>query len=72
MSDRRLKTDVRLIRRRKDGLGIYAYRYLWDPPEVRRVGVMADEVKKVRPDLVVNRPDGFKAVLYYDIDLKAA
>lgn len=70
MSDRRLKTDVKLLRRRKDGLGIYEFRYVWGGP--KRVGVMAQEVKKVRPDLVVKRPDGYLAVHYYDLDLEAA
>lgn len=68
MSDRRLKQDIRLLRRRPDGIGVYAYRYLWDGPEVVRTGVMADEVKKVRPDLVLNRPDGFKAVFYHGLE----
>lgn len=71
-SDRRLKTDAVLIRRRKDGLGVWSFRYKTDPPNVRRVGVMADEVRKVRPDLVTRRPDGFLAVFYADLDLAAA
>jgi hypothetical protein len=60
-SDRRLKTDLRLIRRRRDGVGVYAYRYRGDPAE--RVGVMAQELKRVRPDLVVRR-NGYLAVNY--------
>jgi hypothetical protein len=72
MSDERVKTDKRLIRRRKDGLGIWSFRYLTDEPGVVRIGVMAQEVKKVRPDLVVKRPDGLLAVHYYDLDLEAA
>lgn len=71
-SDERLKTDKVLIRRRADGLGIWSFRYLDDPQNVRRVGVMAQEVKRIRPDLVVKRPDGFLAVSYADIDLEAA
>lgn len=71
-SDRRLKTDVRLLRRRADGLGVYQYRYKADAPGVARIGVMADEVRKVRPDLVVRRADGFDAVNYAEIDLEAA
>lgn len=63
-SDGRLKTDVRLLRRRPDGSGIYAFRYITDAPGVVRVGVMAQEIKKVRPDLVVKRADGYLAVNY--------
>lgn len=69
-SDRRLKTDIRLLRRRKDGTGVYAYRYRGE--DVTRIGVMADEIRKVRPDLVVKRPDGFLAVNYAGLDLEAA
>ena len=69
-SDRRLKTDIRLLRRRRDGLGIYAYRYKGEATP--RIGVMADEVKRVRPDLVVRRADGFLAVNYAGLDLEAA
>lgn len=46
-SDRRLKRDIKLVEREKDGLGWYTYRYVMD--RVRVVGVMADEVAKLRP-----------------------
>ena len=71
-SDAKLKTDKRLIRRRRDGLGVWSYRYLDDPQGVVRIGVMAQEVRKVRPDLVVKRPDGTLAVDYSGLDLEAA
>lgn len=61
-SDRRLKTDIRLIRRRRDGLGVYSFRYRSGGPA--RVGVMAQEVRKIRPDLVVKGRDGMLAVNY--------
>lgn len=69
-SDRRLKTDVQLLRRRKDGVGVYRFRYIGS--DVSHIGVMAQELKKVRPDLVVKRADGFLAVDYSTIDLEAA
>lgn len=69
-SDRRLKTDIRLMRRRRDGVGVYRFRYHGDP--IERIGVMAQELKKVRPDLVVKRADGFLAVSYAGLDLEAA
>jgi len=47
---------------RADGLGIYAYRYLWSP--VRRIGVMAQEVLGVKPDAVIRHPSGFLMVDY--------
>ena len=61
-SDRRLKTDVEKIGERPDGLGVYAFRYLWSP--VRYIGVMAQEVLKVKPTAVIHTPSGFMAVNY--------
>jgi hypothetical protein len=50
ISDRRLKRDVVKLYER-DGLNWYAFRYLWSP--IMHVGVMAQEVLKVRPDAVL-------------------
>jgi hypothetical protein len=61
-SDERLKTDVELVGVRPDGLGVYLYRYLWSP--VKFIGVMAQEVLKVKPTAVVTLPSGFLAVDY--------
>jgi hypothetical protein len=46
-SDRRLKRDIVLLGHLPDGLGIYAYRYIWSP--LRHIGVMAQEVARLRP-----------------------
>lgn len=46
-SDPRLKRDIELIEREPDGLGVYAFRYVMS--KVRVLGVMADEVAKLRP-----------------------
>lgn len=46
------------------GLPVYSYRYLWDPPGTRRVGVMADEVAKVLPAAVLMHPSGWEMVDY--------
>jgi hypothetical protein len=61
-SDRRLKTDVALVGRLDNGLGVYSYRYKSGGPV--HIGVMADEVRKVRPEAVVRMPNGFDAVDY--------
>ena len=61
-SDRRLKTDIERIGEREDGLGVYVYRYLWSP--ARFIGVMAQEVLKVKPEAVIHMPNGFMAVNY--------
>jgi len=61
-SDRRLKTDIERIGEREDGLGVYLFRYLWSP--ARFIGVMAQEVLKVKPEAVIHTPSGFMAVDY--------
>ena len=61
-SDRRLKRDIRKVADDERGWGIYRYRYLNDA--VERIGVMADEVEKVRPDAVTT-VNGYKAVYYW-------
>lgn len=49
-SDRRLKTDVRRVGLWK-GFPLYLFRYVWGGP--RRLGVMAQDVLKVKPEAVV-------------------
>lgn len=62
MSDRRLKRDVHCVGTHPLGIGIYSFRYLWsDAPQV---GVMADELLPIRPDLVAVTPSGYLAVAY--------
>lgn len=60
-SDRRLKRNVRRIGRYANGMPKYSYEYVWGGG--RRVGVMSDDVRKVRPD-AVTRIDGYDAVNY--------
>lgn len=61
ISDRRLKTNIRRIATRADGLGVYEFDYVWGGP--RNVGVMADEVRKVYPHAVMSI-GGYDAVDY--------
>ena len=63
MSDRRLKTDARRLGV-QNGVEWWSVRYRSDPKGVERIGVMAQQVRKGRPDLVVKRPDGYLAVFY--------
>lgn len=46
LSDRRAKRDIKLVRRLRDGLGVYRWNYLTGKPSE---GVMADEVATKRP-----------------------
>lgn len=62
-SERRLKADIKRVGSDPRGFGIYQFRYLWDEPDVRRVGVMADEVAHI-PGAVIMHPFGFAMVDY--------
>jgi hypothetical protein len=61
-SDRRLKRDIVRIGELAKGVGLYLFRYV--DGDRLHVGVMAQELKRVRPDLVLKRADGFLAVDY--------
>lgn len=64
-SDRRLKKEIVKIGEEADGLGIYSYRYKL--PELglsRMIGVMADEVAKLRPWALGPVVSGFATVNY--------
>lgn len=62
LSDRRLKTDVERIGVLDNGLPIYRFRYRGD--QTIYIGLMADEVEKVRPYAVGTTTSGYKAVDY--------
>lgn len=64
-SDRRLKMNIKLLYRENDGLGHYEYEYR-KAPGVKLKGVMADEVKVLRPTAYVEnyRGSGFDGVNY--------
>lgn len=52
LSDRRTKADIEVLGdwdSRGDGLKRYAFRYKWEPVGTRHEGVMADEVRELRP-----------------------
>ncbi len=62
LSDRRAKTDIQRVGKLDNGLDVFVYRYFGEGPY--HMGVMADEVQKVNPEAVIERPDGFLAVNY--------
>ena len=63
-SDRRLKTDIKLEGVEPDGLGVYSFRYRADKSKSRVLGVMADEVRKIRPWALGPNRAGFDTVNY--------
>jgi len=63
-SDRRLKTDIDVVGSLMDETPVYSYRYIDDPEEVRRIGLMAQDVEEETPEAVIEHPSGFKMVDY--------
>jgi hypothetical protein len=68
-SDRTIKRDIVRLFTRPDGLGVYLFRYandlarqLWGSGW--KIGVMAQEVQKVKPEAVARHPAGFLMVDY--------
>lgn len=61
-SDRRLKRDIERVGEFADGLGIYTFRYVMNAKRV--LGVMADEVGKLRPWALGPVRAGFATVNY--------
>ncbi len=64
-SDRRLKNVIRRVGRTPEGIPVYLYSYR-DRPQTRIVGVMAQDVRKVKP-LAVYEVDGFLAVDFREV-----
>lgn len=61
-SDRRTKRNIVHLTDFEDGLGLYTFRYLDD--DEMRIGVMADEVKAIRPWAMGPTVGGFQTVNY--------
>lgn len=61
-SDRRLKRDIVHRDTFPDGLGLYTFKYFGD--DVTRVGVMADEVERLRPWALGEPVGGYATVNY--------
>lgn len=69
LSDERAKKDIEK-RGEIDGMGLYEFRYKGaDEESPKVIGLMAQEVKRKRPEAIVNRPDGLMSV-DYDLALK--
>ena len=65
MSDRRLKHDYGVVAKTRGGLKLHLFRYIGEGAETPlRLGLMADEVKKVKPEVVRRHSSGYDAVNY--------
>ena len=60
LSDRRLKRNISRIGTHPLGIGLYEY----DIFDRHEIGVMADEVMKVKPQAVMRHPSGYLMVDY--------
>lgn len=65
LSDIRAKENIKQVGQLDNGLNVYEYTYKpeFDIPGIH-VGVMAQEVVKVKPEAIVMRDDGYMAVNY--------
>jgi hypothetical protein len=64
-SDRRIKKHAKQIATLAHGIGLWLFRYIWDPDDAPlRRGYMADEVEPFFPNAVLVGPGGYKLVDY--------
>jgi hypothetical protein len=64
-SDERVKADIKHVGKLDNGLKVYSYRYIDDPENLRRIGLIAQEVEGVHPEAVGIEPNtGLKVVDY--------
>ena len=66
-SDKRLKKNIKYKSKSKSGLNIYEFEYNWSPQKY--TGVMAQEVKKVKPSAVFENIFGHMMVDYSQLDV---
>ena len=70
-SDARVKENVERVGTLPTGDGFYAFNYIWEPPSMRRVGVMAQEVRQRVPEAVFADDTGCLCVDYSKLGLPA-
>lgn len=66
-SDRTLKTDIKKVGKTKEGLNLYTYKYIGRPET--HTGVMADEVRKIKPEALGPKVMGFDTVDYSKLEV---
>ena len=63
MSDIRVKDDIKKVGTIK-GYNLYEFTYNFDPEKQIHYGLMAQEVEKIRPEVVIDTESGVKMVDY--------
>ena len=66
-SDKNLKKNIKYKSKSKSGLNIYEFEYNWSPQKY--TGVVAQEVKKVKPSAVFENIFGHLMVDYSQLDV---
>jgi hypothetical protein len=67
-SDLRLKHDIALLGRLDNGIGVYSF--IYNGGHKVYVGVIAQQVRPIRPDAVLRGSDGYLRVRYDKLDFK--
>ena len=62
MSDIRLKENIKPVGKLDNGLTVYCYNFIGENKP--QIGLIAQEVREVKPEAVVEREDGYLAVRY--------
>lgn len=70
-SDARLKSDVTTTAFDGKGRRWVSFRYLWDSPQVRRLGVIAQEVARSDPEAVARHASGYLVVDYAKLGVRS-
>lgn len=70
-SDERIKDAIKPVGKLANGLPVYTFRYKSDPTNLTRIGLIAQDVEKVRPEAVAEDAAGTKYVNYALAGLKA-
>ena len=66
-SDIRLKKNITYKKKSKSGLNIYEFEYKWSPQKY--IGVMAQEIKKIKPSAISKDIFGYMMVDYNQLDV---
>lgn len=61
-SDKRLKENIVPVGKLNNGLTVYCYNFIGE--DIPQIGLIAQEVQKVKPEAVVEREDGYLMVNY--------
>lgn len=67
-SDIRLKKNISELKTMSNGIKLYKFEYLWS--DVTHVGVMAQDIMKIKPEAVVKSNTGYYGVNYDMLGLK--